>query len=79
MFIFDCRQLCNRLFCAISLTERNCFSNRRNHKVSKDPDDDKFIECAVVLDAKYIISGDKALLAVKNYMGIRVLSPREFL
>ena len=46
--------------------------------VSEDPDDDKFIECAVALDAKYIISGDKALLAVKNYMGIRILSPREF-
>jgi uncharacterized protein len=47
--------------------------------VAEDPDDDKFIECAVALDATYIISGDKALLAVKNYMGIRILSPREFL
>lgn len=47
--------------------------------VSEDPDDDKFIECAVALDAKYIVSGDKALLAVKSYMGIQILSPREFL
>lgn len=47
--------------------------------VSEDPDDDKFIECAVALEAEYIISGDKALLAVKNYMGIRIVSPREFL
>ena len=47
--------------------------------VTEDPDDDKFIECAVALDAKHIISGDKALLDVKNYMGIRIQSPREFL
>lgn len=47
--------------------------------VTDDPDDDKFIECAVALDAKHIISGDKALLAVKNYMGIEILNPREFL
>lgn len=49
------------------------------HIVSKDPDDDKFIECAVALDAKFVISGDKALLSVKDYMGIRILSPRDFL
>ena len=47
--------------------------------VNEDPDDDKFIECAVALEAECIISGDKALLAVKDYMGIRILNPREFL
>lgn len=47
--------------------------------IADDPDDDKFIECAVALDAKYVISGDKALLSVENYMGIKILSPREFL
>jgi len=47
--------------------------------VSEDPDDDKFIECAVALDARYIVTGDKALLALKNYMGIRIRSPHEFL
>jgi len=47
--------------------------------VEKDPDDDKFIECAVALNAKRIISGDKALLEIKNYMGIRLQSPKQFL
>jgi hypothetical protein len=47
--------------------------------VFEDPDDDKFIECAVALDSRYIVTGDKALLALKNYMGIRILSPHEFL
>ena len=47
--------------------------------VAEDPDDDKFIECAVALNSRFIISGDKALLAVKKYMGISMLSPHEFL
>ncbi len=47
--------------------------------VREDPDDDKFMECAVALKAECIISGDKALLAVKNYMGIEILNPRKFL
>ena len=47
--------------------------------VEKDPDDDKFIECAVALNSKYIISGDKALREVKDYMGIKIQSPKQFL
>ena len=47
--------------------------------VKDDPDDDKFIECALALDAEYIISGDKDLLAVKEYKDIRIITPAEFL
>jgi putative PIN family toxin of toxin-antitoxin system len=47
--------------------------------VIDDPDDDKFIECAVALKAEYIISGDKDLLEVSEYLGIKILNPREFL
>ncbi len=49
------------------------------HLVEKDPDDDKFIECAVALNADYVISGDKALVAVEDYMGIRIVTPKRFL
>ncbi len=49
------------------------------HVVEDDPDDDKFIECAVALSAEYIITGDKALRNIKNYAGIKILSPKEFL
>ena len=47
--------------------------------VRADPADDKFIECAVALKADCIVTGDKALGDVKNYMSIRILNPREFL
>lgn len=47
--------------------------------VRRDPSDDKFIECAVALKARHIITGDKALLSVKNYSGIEISTAREFL
>lgn len=47
--------------------------------VDKDHDDDKFIECAVALKAKYVISGDKALTDIQKYMNIKILSPKQFL
>jgi putative PIN family toxin of toxin-antitoxin system len=49
------------------------------HLVEEDPDDDKFIECAVALKADFIVSGDKALLAIQDYMGIRIVTPKKFL
>ena len=47
--------------------------------VKKDPDDDKFIECAVALNSKFIISGDKALREIEDYMGIQIQNPKQFL
>jgi putative PIN family toxin of toxin-antitoxin system len=49
------------------------------HIIKNDPDDDKFIECAVALKADSVITGDREVLAVKEYMGIRILTPRQFL
>lgn len=47
--------------------------------VKDDPEDDKFIECAVALKAEAIITGDKALKAMNEYMGIKILTPQQFL
>ena len=47
--------------------------------VKEDPSDDRILECAVDGKADYIISGDKHLLALKEYKGIRVASTREIL
>lgn len=41
-----------------------------------DPDDDKFIACALAAGTKLIVSGDKHLLDVNGYRGIEVLKPR---
>lgn len=47
--------------------------------VKADADDNKFIECAVSLKARFIVSGDKELLKVSEYMGIHIVTPKEFL
>ena len=47
--------------------------------VEKDPDDDMFIECAVVLKAEFVITGDKALKTIQEYMRTKIVSPNEFL
>ena len=47
--------------------------------VKSDPDDNKFIECAVELESRVIVSGDKHLKEVKKYIDIEIMSPREFI
>ncbi len=49
------------------------------HVVEKDPDDDMFIECAIVSGASMIVSGDSHLLDLGEYQGVKVLSPGDFL
>ena len=47
--------------------------------IEKDPSDNKFIECAVALSAKFVVSGDKHLLNLRQYFGIKILTPRQLL
>jgi hypothetical protein len=49
------------------------------HRITKDPDDNKFIECAVAADADFIISGDIYLLELGTYKGIQIITPANFL
>lgn len=54
---------------ASSLAERVC----------QDPHDDKFLACALSGGVEVIVSGDKHLLDVSGYKGIKVVRPRNFL
>ena len=47
--------------------------------IKEDPDDNMFLACALCSGAGYIISGDKHLLDLGFYKGIKILSPSEFL
>lgn len=47
-------------------------------EISRDRDDDKFIECAKDADALYIVSGDKDLLVIKQYENIKIITAKEF-
>ncbi len=48
------------------------------HVVAQDPDDDKFVECALLAGALVIVSGDHHLLELGEYEGIPILSAAEF-
>ncbi len=47
--------------------------------VCEDPDDDKFLACAISGHARPVVSGDKALVATSGYRGIKVVTPRAFI
>jgi putative PIN family toxin of toxin-antitoxin system len=46
---------------------------------SRDPKDNKYLECAVAAKADYIVSGDVHLLELKEYEGIQILTASEYL
>src|SRR5262245_13021097 len=43
-----------------------------------DPDDLKFLACALAASADCIVTGDRALLRATGFHGIAVMTPREF-
>ncbi|MBW2742770.1 MAG: putative toxin-antitoxin system toxin component, PIN family [Deltaproteobacteria bacterium] len=49
-------------------------ASRKITVIDDDPDDDKFIECAVASRAGFIVSGDKHLLNLKEYKGIKIMN-----
>lgn len=49
-----------------------------SEQVCRDPDDDKFLACALAAAAPMVISRDRALLDVTSCRGIEVVTPRAF-
>jgi putative PIN family toxin of toxin-antitoxin system len=47
--------------------------------VCRDPEDDKFLSCAVSSSADYIVSGDKDLSDLKRYKSIKIVTASDFL
>jgi putative PIN family toxin of toxin-antitoxin system len=46
--------------------------------ICRDPDDNKFIECAKDAQALYIVSGDKDLLVLEQYENIQIVTAKDF-
>ena len=47
--------------------------------IAADPDDDAVLECAVIGQARYLVSGDHHLLDLGNYQGIQIVKAADFL
>ena len=56
----------------------NIINSETKIAISRDPDDNKFIECAVDAKALYIVSGDKDLLDISKYKDIQIITAKEF-
>ncbi len=52
---------------------------RRRLRVVKDDPDNRILECAIAGRADAIVTGDKALLGLREYRGVRILSLRDYL
>ena len=48
-------------------------------RLSADPDDDKYLACAIAGQATFIVTGDPDLLNVGHYGNVRIVTPRSFL
>jgi uncharacterized protein len=52
---------------------------RKINVVKDDPDDNKFVETALEGKADYIVTQDRHLLSIKEFEGIKIVTPEEFL
>ena len=52
---------------------------RRLAAARRDPDDDKFLECALAGRAGYVVTGDRDLRELGSFRGIAILTAGEFL
>ena len=47
--------------------------------ICRDPDDNKFISCAIDGHCYYVVSGDKDLLSLEQFGNIKIVTVAEFL
>ncbi len=47
--------------------------------IQNDPDDDTFLDCAIEGNAEFIITQDHHLLNLKEFKGIKIVTPSDFL
>lgn len=44
-----------------------------------DPDDNQYLACAKEGGAEFIVSGDSHLLELKEFEGVKIVTPRDFI
>ncbi len=73
--VVNVQEILNLLALNAEITDTANFQVR----ISADPDDDKFIACALASGSGVVVSGDKHLLEITDLQEIKILSPRDFL
>jgi rRNA-processing protein FCF1 len=47
--------------------------------IKDDPEDNKFLSCALEGEADYIVTGDAHLKRLREYKGVKIITPRSFI
>ena len=50
----------------------------KTDRIVEDPDDNKFLGCALEAKATYVVSGDSHLLSLKHFHGIQIIDAATF-
>jgi len=51
----------------------------RVNAIDEDPTDNRILECAVASLSDYLVTGDKHLLRIGEFAGVKVVTPSDFL
>ncbi len=80
-FQFDREDLFRRLINSFQRGLNTLFvdSPKEQNWIEDDPEDNKFIACAMSLHAEYIVSGDPHLKRIGRIGGVEIVAPREML
>ena len=71
---------CVEWVAALTESAELVFPVERATGATPDPDDEMVLECALAVEADFIVSGDKKhLLALRQFQDIPIVSPAEFL
>jgi len=64
---------------ALLLSELGVTVRRQKLRVVKDEPDNRVLECALAGHVDAIVTGDQALLELREFHGVRIISLREYL
>lgn len=68
-----------RAWALVLPSQVDLISVKKSFRLCRDPKDDMFIDCAIAGKARYIVSGDRDLLVLKQVMSVRIVDARLFL
>jgi len=68
----------SRILDLLTIGSLICEAGPLPDQVCDDPDDDKFLACALASGARIIVTGDKALLRLDGFRRLSMVRPRQF-
>lgn len=65
---------------AVTLTEiAELVKPSKRIKIFKDEPDNRILECAICGEADFLVTGDKKMLQLSEYKGVKIISLKEYL